>query len=605
MPTCQSAATDAASVRESNSRPRACTPACRRSTLVVVPLLLLAFVLQCAWFIRTQSFTVDESDHIIAGLDAWHYGEFERWHEHPPLARLWFALPLLSAHCKYENHTTSHSNDGPVHLGSALDQKLQNAPDSLDRSGWYVDQEVVPISPAPEVWLYRARAMNVVFGVALLLLLWSVARRLFSEGAANFILALAAISPELISHYSVATTDGAGVLFTFAAVAQLIRWRHNPSRGQLILLGLALGAALLSKLSTLPAFALVLLIMLLSKPQQGPQTAAASGGQSWGFGWNPAHWNWAPAAAAATIAAVSVWAGYFFHVSKVVFHDGLVTLHFSGYTKLLSYPLPFSKNFHIFIPACEFLTGIGMVVVHNMEGHHSYFLGQASATGGWKLYFPVAVLLKWPISILLLALSGALIVLRRRLPKDLLILTVFPVVFFAMAINGNMNIGVRHVLPVYPFVLLYAAAVWEWARNMKKAKLVLLALLCLQAADVLRYAPDYLSYFNVFIKPSESYRYLSDSNLDWGQGLIALRNYQNGHPNDTIHLAYYGLVDPAWYGIRYVPMRENEHPTGTVIVSATHLAGQLLNDPHAYHWLLRYPVKTILNHTLYVFEVPQ
>ena len=69
-------------------------------------------------------------------------------------------------------------------------------------------------------------------------------------------------------------------------------------------------------------------------------------------------------------------------------------------------------------------------------------------------------------------------------------------------------------------------------------------LLLLNAADALRYAPGYLSYFNVFVHPADSYRLLTDSNLDWGQGLLALRQYQRDHPDEQISLSYFGSVDP-------------------------------------------------------------
>jgi hypothetical protein len=215
------------------------------------------------------------------------------------------------------------------------------------------------------------------------------------------------------------------------------------------------------------------------------------------------------------------------------------------------------------------------------------------------------MILKWPLIVLALGLWGLFLVLRERpWRRELLLAGIFPAAFLLMAILGRINIGVRHVLPVYPFVLLYAGAAGEFLFKIPKWRWLPGLLICLQFADSARYAPDYLSYFNIFVNPARSYELLSDSNLDWGQGLIALRNYQSEHPGETLHVAYYGLVDPAWYGIRYVPLKEGERATGTVVVSATHLAGQLLRDPTSFHWLLRYPRKTILNHTLYVFEVP-
>ena len=132
----------------------------------------------------------------------------------------------------------------------------------------------------------------------------------------------------------------------------------------------------------------------------------------------------------------------------------------------------------------------------------------------------------------------------------------------------------------------------------------MLAALVVNAADALRYAPDYLSYFNVLIPNRTSYKYLSDSNLDWGQGLLALRRYEAEHPNEQIFLAYFGSVDPAVYGIRAAYLPEGQRVSGTVVVSATHLSGLYLSGSSDYQWVTKYPIKAILNHSLFVFAVP-
>jgi hypothetical protein len=527
-----------------------------RSSLVLVPLFILIFVLQCAWFIRTQSFTNDEPEHIVAGVEAWHFGEFKQWHDQPPLGRLLFTLPLLNTSLSYR----------------------------------YTDDQIRPIAPAPEVWLCRSRPVNVLLGVALLLLLWGTARELFSEATANFVLALAALSPELIAHYSLATIDGVGCLFVFACVVQWIRYWRSPSRAQSVVLGVLLGGLLLAKFNSPPLVLLLLGLVLVLAPGE--------------FKFNPRGLQWRRTAAILLIACMVVWSGYFFHVSKVTFADQMVTIHFSGYTKLLQYEMPTLKTpITIFLPACEWMTGLGMVVFHNMEGHRSFLLGHYSSNG-FKLYFPATMLLKWPLLILLLGASGAGIVSRRKVPawRMLLLMSVVPAVYLVFAIFAHINIGVRHVLPLYPFLLLYAGAAAEWARGWRWAKLALGILLIAQAADIARYAPDYLSYFTVLVKPANTWQLLSDSNTDWGQGMVALRRYQAEHP-EAIHLAYVGEVDPALYGIRYTRLNEDDHPSGIVVVSATHLSGQLLKNHSAYRWLLQYPVREILNHTLYVFEV--
>jgi hypothetical protein len=534
---------------------------------LIVPLLILIFVLQCAWFIRTQSFTNDEPEHLVAGLEAWRFGEFEHWHDQPPLGRLLFALPLLRVDWNYQ----------------------------------LIDNQVHPTTPAPEVWLYRARPVNVLLGVAVLLLLWYAARKLFSEVTANFVLALAVLSPELIAHFSMATIDGIGCLFVFACVLQWTRYWLHPSRPQAVVLGLLLGGLLLAKFNSPPLFGLVLALVLVLAPGE--------------IKFNPRGFQWRCTAAVCLIACFVVWTGYFFHVSKVIFGNQMVTIHFAGYTKLLQYDMPTLKTpVTIFLPACEWMTGLGMVVFHNMEGHRSFLLGHYSAHG-CRLYFPAAMLLKWPLLVLLLGAAGACAVIWRKIPgwRTLLLLSIFPAVYFVFAVTSHINIGVRHVLPLYPFLLLYAGAAVEWAQRAQagmratrwpQTQLFLAILLVAQGADIARYAPDYLSYFTILVKPANTWQLLSDSNTDWGQGMVALRQYQAANPNQAMHLAYVGEVDPAWYGIRYTRLREADRPTGIIVVSATHLSGQLLQNHSAYRWLLQYPLKTILNHTLYVFEVP-
>src|SRR6516225_7623824 len=178
-----------------------------RPSRILVPVLIAIYIGQCLWFIRTQSFTNDEPEHLVAGLEAWRFGEFAHWHDQPPLARLLFALPLLNTDWAY------HITEDQVRLER----------------------------PAAETWLYRARPVNMVLGIALLLLIWFTASRLFSEAAGTFVLALAEFSPDLIAHFSLATIDDAGTLFFFAAVLQFVRWWRGPTRMNTILLGAILG----------------------------------------------------------------------------------------------------------------------------------------------------------------------------------------------------------------------------------------------------------------------------------------------------------------------------------------------------------------------------
>jgi len=533
--------------------------------LIAPTVLCLLYVAQCGWFIGTQSLTNDEPLHIIAGLDAWRYGRFERWNDHPPFVYLLLTVPLLP-------------------IGAEID--LPTEPSKNDITGIPRAERMYP---SPEAIAWRARPLNVIFGVALGLLLWMAARRYYSEGAANFVLSLFVFSPSLIAHFSVAINDGAVALFAFAAALQLVHWRQKPSWRQTVILGLILGALLGAKFSTPMLFLLTLGLVLVLKPDR--------------VALKPTDWNWRQTLAMLVVAFMVVWASYFFHWTKVHLHDGTITTMSANRTKPVTERFPLHVNATFYVPNGEYLEGLLKQVLHMRGGHASFLLGQISQSG-WKSYFPVVVLLKWPTIVFILFLGGLMIVLLRRIavPRDFYLLAILPGIYFLSAIFSTVDIGERHILLVYPFVLLFIAGVWQFGQRYQLARWFMVALTLLNAADCLRYAPGYLSYFPIFVNPATSYRLLSDSNLDWGQGLIALRKYQVQHPTETLHLAYFGEVDPALYGIRYEPLFPNERASGTIVVSAMHLSGQLLDDPKAYSWTSTLPKKAILDHCLHVFE---
>jgi 4-amino-4-deoxy-L-arabinose transferase-like glycosyltransferase len=532
-----------------------------RTRWLLPALLAVLYVAQCVWFIRTQSLTYDEPVHIAEGLNAWRYGRFEQYNDHPPLARLWCTIPLIG-------------------------------------SQWQVDVEplfdsfrVTRIAPDPVALAWRARAMNVLFGLLLAWLVWRAADRLFSRTTANFALALFTFSPSLIAHFSIAATDGAATLFIFATAWALVRWRQQPTWEKTIKFGLLLGLMLLAKFSTAPMFVLALLWMLLLGADKVIRA--------------PTRRSWGKTAAAVLLALFIVWAGYFFHVAHLTVHDGTLTATFPNWNASIVKPVRGERNYSLLIPAGEYVEGFRELVRHNRQGQPAFFLGKISYHGGWKSYYPVVILLKWPTIALALSLAGLAIALRSkvRVPPDLWIMASFPALYLAMAIFARFNLGDRHVLPMYPFAILFAAVVWEWARRKRAVAALLILLAALNAADALRYAPGYLSYFTPFVRPAESFRLLTDSNLDWGQGLLALRDYRRNHPGERISLSYFGSVDPQLYGIQADFFGGHKRVPGTVIVSATNLSGQYLAEPERYRWLLEQRPVKILDHSLYLFEV--
>ena len=199
--------------------------------------LLLIYFAQCVWFARTQSFTFDEPLHLTTGLHNWRYGRFDFVIDHPPLGHLLPTLPIA-----FGAWDIDWTGGGPWETGIAT-------------------HITDPVRMA-----MRVRLVDVTLGVFLGLSLWFATRSIFSEGAANLVLALFAFSPSLIANFSMVTTDGVATLMVFLTAMQLLRWRTNPSRWQILLLGVVLGLLLLSKLSTPPVFILSLVLVLVLKP---------------------------------------------------------------------------------------------------------------------------------------------------------------------------------------------------------------------------------------------------------------------------------------------------------------------------------------------------
>ena len=425
----------------------------------LVPGVLLGlFALQSLWFIQTQSLTYDEPGHIMAGLQAWQQGRFEIWTDHPPLGRMWLALPLARA------HTEITAKQLP--------------------SGYSVSA----MQPGP-VWLaWHTRPMNTLLGVALGLALWFATCSLFSEGAANVALALFAFTPSLIAHFSVVTTDGIGVLFIFLTGWQLVRWRKNPTWAQTVLIGLVLGGCLLAKLYTPPEVLLALILMLTLRRTSGLQTVR--------------EWNWRPTLAALAIALLTWWGGYFFHVSHLKVGDGQVVASFPN-RPVRTWATRSAIHMNALVPAGEYFEGLREVAIGNRRGRPAWFLGRTYPKGGIKLYYPVAIALKWPTILLLLFFASLILGVRKssRNASDLLIVCLFGLLFLAFALQSRYDIGERHILPLYPFALLIAGGVWEHARRLRAGMAIVILALCLNAADALRFAPDYLVLLQRVRKP--------------------------------------------------------------------------------------------------------
>lgn len=194
----------------------------------------------------------------------------------------------------------------------------------------------------------------------------------------------------------------------------------------------------------------------------------------------------------------------------------------------------------------------------------SYFFGQIYRHGTW-LYFPAAFVIKSTLPFLLLLAAAFALIATGRLKhrRELCFLLIPPAFFFAVAMHSTMNIGQRHILPIYPFlyVLLAGAAAWLIKRN-RRWSYAIAALLFWQIATSTQVAPAYMAYANeAWGGPSSLHKYLGDANTDWGQQLKATKRYLDSHGIKDCWFAYFadGVVDTSYYGIpcKRLPTPEN------------------------------------------------
>lgn len=253
-----------------------------------------------------------------------------------------------------------------------------------------------------------------------------------------------------------------------------------------------------------------------------------------------------------------------------------------------------------------FWIGLGNVFKLAQGGRSSYFLG-ATGTEGWLLYFPVAVLLKTPIPILLAFLISLGFIIKTSIHVPA-VLWIPPLAFFIIACLSKVHIGHRHIFIIYPFLfLLIAISFRHW--------MVWPLLGCL-ALGTFFARPHFLSYFNEFVGGSqEGYQYFTDSNVDWGQGLKLLSHELNHEDKEKgIYLSYFGVGDPHAYGIRYVDILSDsiaahKDDSGSIIdkptkfaISVTNLQSTYFSRKDIFDWVKKYQPQAQIANSIFLYD---
>jgi hypothetical protein len=470
----------------------------RSRTLGIQLLLLVFFFVQALFFIRANSQTFDEAAHVAAGYSYLATNDFRLNSEHPPLTKLLQALPLYVIY-RLPFNPEPQQWQGKHAYAVGYDLLYKSAIDA-DRI------------------LLLSRLPNLLLGGTLIVFIGRWAYRLWGAGAATLGVTVAAFDPNLIAHSSLVTNDMGLTLFLFLTLYFLWEYTREPKRRLLAAAGIAAGLALASKFSAILLIPIVAAVIVVSLSVG--ERADRSHAQTDRAG---AHEKIFKAAATLlpvlVVAAVTVLAAYCF--------QGLN----------------------------PWLSGLRESLALAEAGRPAFFLGGHGYEGWWS-YFIAAFAIKTPIGSLIL-IAVAIVLHRFGAPlrrREVIFLMLPPLLFLLAASQSNVNIGLRHILPIYPFLFVAASrlATVRCARGGRLAQGLIAVPLVLTALSSLRIAPHQLAYFNEFIGgPEHGYRYLSDSNLDWGQDLKGLKAYMQAEDLPIIYLSYFGTAPPGYYGIRY------------------------------------------------------
>ena len=535
--------------------------------------LLLAMVGQIIHAIRGQSLTWDEGDHIFAGYESWKTHDYGLNPEHPPMVKLVATLPLLGLPLKVpvlqgRFFKTEAYMDGRELL-------FRNGPHDGGRYG-------------AETLIFRVRVFAMLFTVILAVLVFFCGTEMFSPGAGLVGLALFCFDPNLLAHGAYVTTDMAASCTIFATIYAYWRWWSHPSFGRLLVVGLAAGLALAAKHSGVLLMPMLLLVTIgqlvfENKASLGRQLAPRA------VGLQVARVTGA-LAIIMVLACVVLWSFYGFRYAARPAGLALsptLPAYIGPLAGVEARGILAASRFHLLPESWLY----GLADVRSMaNGMPSYFFGNVYAHGVW-FYFPVLFTIKSTLGVLTLLALTIFAWTRKWLDRgrELWFLLAPPALYMGVAMVSHLNIGARHILPIWVFGCVVAGAGtvsllrrgrgWAWT---------VAALLMLHVGSSLRAAPNYISYANeAWGGPTQTFRYLTDSNTDWGQQLVATSTYLKDHEIHDCWFAYFvaPFVLPADYGIKckLLPTYDSlsadevlEVPqtiAGTVLISAGDLTG--------------------------------
>lgn len=558
--------------------------------------LILLFMFLLALFSSRGAFgdpgdsaIVDEVAHIPSGYTYLKDNDFRLNPEHPPLAKSLAALPLVL--------------DKNI-VGPEANSSWQNI--LQWDAGWYM---LYHSSNDPKVVLDLSRLPMMLLMIGLGLFIFKWARELYGRKTGLIVLLLYSFYPDVLAHGRLVTTDIAAALGFVIATYYFNKAIEESTKKTILFAAIALALAQLLKFSAILLFPIFFILIMIKaffeKKEQGfwPKFWAYSKTFFW----------------ICFTSVLLVWLVYIPLVFKTpadIEHKLIETNLTSDLATLAKRNfLHLFENNAILRALGHYILGIFMVISRVGGGNKTFILGQLSDKSiSW--FFPVAWLLKTPVTIIMLVLTSiAGLLVRWPKEKDkkwLIAIILTPIIFYwGMTLKGQLNIGIRHLLPTVPFVLLLIGWFIQPYINGKTKwpKITLGLLLIYLVGSTLVNYPNFIAYFNEFTPRDQRYQRLVDSSLDWGQDLLRLKKYVDDNNIKSIKVDYFGGSVPSFYIPQSKEWHANYGPTvGWLAVSATFYQSSKLTGPAegrwSYNWLDSYQPKAIIGGSIIVFNIP-
>lgn len=563
-------------------------------TAALAAAVILLYFASCVQTAKRDSVSWDESQHLYSGWLSWEHGDFGYNPEVPPLVKMWDAIPLL------------HRNlNQPAFIGG-----------NFKREGFVLGQRFLS-SNGIDRTLIPARIMAALITALLATLIFLCASEMFDEKAALFALLLFCLDPNFLAHGAYVTTDIGAALTMLAAVYAFYGYLKHPSVRRMIWVGLAVGLTMTAKFTGV--FIVPILILIAAADFWQSKKVSADG-----------HLAASPrqlvlALAVALVIGVGwVWTIYHFRYAA---RPGALQLNPTSQQYLQRLTSPFNRwalttvsKLHLLPEA--YIYGLADTKI-SAASLPSYFFGRDDS-GASHWYFPAAFVIKSTLPFLILFALTMFVLFRGGWQKrrEIIFLSIPSLFLFLLCTTSDLGIGYRHLFPIFPLLyILTAGCAANLVSKHPKSLYAFAFLLLWQLVTTVKARPGLLAYANeAWGGPKKTHLYLSDSNVDWGQQLKAVRKFLETHPSQPCYFAYFeqGPVDFRDYGVncRVLPtgsalwsgfdtMHFGEDPnvSGTVLISDGVLEGaDIPGKENPYSQFRSICATAVIDHGVYVYQ---